>query len=92
MKTKTKYPLVVVKWLDANTVGGWQAGSDVKPETTKSVTVGWLFEENEHHLVIFSSYNFEGDISDITTIPAPWICEKKQLRGNAAIITAEKSQ
>lgn len=92
MKQKKKCPLVLVLWLDANTVGGWQPGSDIKPETTKSVSVGWMYEENEHHLVIFSSYNHEGDISDITTIPAPWICEKKQLRGNAAILTVEKSQ
>lgn len=87
---KQKYPLVLVVWSDANTVGGWQAPKELKPVPTRSVTVGWLLEEHDHYLVIFSSYNADGDISDATTIPGAWIVEKKVLRGNAATIK-EKS-
>jgi len=67
-------PLVEVEWMDITTSAGWQDPDDLAALVSgdpgvRVVTVGYLLVEKPDRIVVCSTANAVGDVSEITVIP-----------------------
>ena len=51
-------PLVIIEWRDIAEYTDWGDGNEPDASTVDAVTVGWLLENTETHILIASSYNY----------------------------------
>lgn len=56
-----KCPVVVVEWEDITHFSAWNETED-DITTTSIVTLGWLLEENDKHVVIASTYDSDSEM------------------------------
>lgn len=76
-----KGDLVMIKWRDACTRGGWRPLAEYADTVPIDVaSVGWVAAyDKKSHITIMQTIN-EESVSDSMTIPTPWITEIKKLR------------
>lgn len=83
MRTKTKYPLLYVRWLDACSIGkaGWKTLRKAKKNKPAVFeTVGWLVKEDRHVIKLVSSIEHGGNLVDgDVVIPKGWLLKRKKL-------------
>lgn len=74
------YPLVEIRWVDANTSYGWEEITDkiAAENIVHCISIGFLIKETESEYVL--AQTIEGDDCNGTiAIPAPWVFCKKEL-------------
>ncbi len=79
-KPKYPYPLVEVRWLDAQTSHGWEDQTEVDSEVPVVTTVGFLLKETEESIVIASSVGQDKTHNSRITIPTGMIKDRRILR------------
>lgn len=58
------YPLVEVKWLDAETAHGWENAKDVEPSDELVTTVGFLIKKTKTSYMLGASICYQKDAED----------------------------
>jgi hypothetical protein len=77
-------PVVEVTWFDAVTDPRWLAGDEVAAQKPiECRTLGRLFARSKTSLTLAASVNFNGNMGEVTTIPAGWVVKIRHLRGAA---------
>lgn len=61
-----KYPLVLVRWWDAYSVGGWRPVSEVMHESADNRSVGWLIRECDEYLVLAQTTGGQAEADPMT--------------------------
>lgn len=81
MKRKSKYPfpLVEIRWWDAQTDHGWEDKIDILVNVPEVITVGFLITENESGAVLASTVGDDMQSNARITIPAGMIQGRKVL-------------
>lgn len=83
--------LVLVKWVDAVTMGhGWRSQDEIaKTQPTLCQSVGWVLKQTKQKLILVST--IEGDDCDgDTTIPMGMVKEIVPLKREALLSTKKK--
>ena len=86
-----KYKLVYLEWSDATSNSAWHSEEELAQWGKNSgwivKQVGWLFEENDKYIVIFSSMadggkneGEENHYGNLQKIPKTWIRKRKVLK------------
>lgn len=82
-------PLVLVRWLDAHTVGGWMKSDEYrrlarKASDLETTSVGYLLERTRRALTLVQSISPNNDtMADSITIPIGCVLSVKRMRANA---------
>lgn len=72
--------IVLVKWQDACTRGGWKSLADYKStQPLDVVSVGYLITKTNAHITLVQTVS-EDSVADSITIPKPWITEMKKIK------------
>lgn len=79
-KPKYPFPLVEVKWLDAQTSHGWEDKDEIDSEVPVVTTIGFLLKETEDSVVIASTIGQDKTHNSRILIPIGMIKEKRILR------------
>lgn len=75
-KPQTKYVLVRVEWVDAESDNDWGEEKEIIDWIEKECTineVGWLICKNKRYVVISNQICYDGDLGTRTKIPRSWI-------------------
>ena len=82
-----EYPIVLIKWLDSATTGGWRKEDDEGIKPTICFSIGFLLPPKETDSAsplplvnIAQSLSDRGYIGDTISIPKSCILEMKKLR------------
>ena len=75
-----KFPLVEIRWDDAETSGGWEQSTDLHPTHAEAITVGFLVAETENHIVIANTVGEDGSTNGRIQIPVKMILKRKTMR------------
>lgn len=75
-----KFPLVEIRWDDAETSGGWEQASDLKPVHAEAITVGFVVAETKDHVVIASTIGEDGSTNGRIQIPVKMILKRRMMR------------
>ena len=69
-----KLPRVEVTWFDAKGDNTWQSFDDARAQKLgECKSLGWLVKIGKNVVTLAGSINDIGQLSDIVTIPKPWI-------------------
>jgi len=79
-KPKYPFPLVEVKWLDAQTSHGWEDKDEIDSEVPVVTTIGFLLKETEDSVVIASTIGQDKTHNSRILIPIGMIKEKRIFR------------
>lgn len=79
---KAKYPLVIVRWHDAKSCGGWSDPTTYGRHTpAPCVTAGFLLKRDKKAVRIIQSYDEDdGQVTDSINIPSKWIRSLRYVR------------
>ena len=80
---KFHYPLVEVCWIDAETSYGWEDIAEADLSPAFAITVGFLVAQNEHYIMIASTYS-ENTCNSRIKIPKTMIEGMKELKAAAS--------
>ncbi len=65
--------LVEVEWIDSSEFGGWNKPKEwdelIQQEELLCRSVGYLFRDNEHVVILAQSQSAHGSVSDMLAIP-----------------------
>lgn len=78
-KPKYPFPLVEIKWRDAQTSHGWDHADDVDLEVPVVTTIGFLVKEDEHALMVASSVGDDKHTNARMLIPIGMVVSRKVL-------------
>jgi len=76
-----KFPLVEIRWDDAETSGGWEQATDLAPKHAEAITVGFLVAETADHVVIANTVGEDGSTNGRIQIPSKMILKRRTMRG-----------
>ena len=71
-----------VVWMDAYHHAGWKALSDIKPNSMRQVSVGWVVYEDKQMVMLAQSIDtqLEQRVADIMAIPKASIESRRKYR------------
>lgn len=78
-KPKYPFPLVEIKWRDAQTSHGWEHMEEVELEVPVVTTVGFLVKEDEHAIMVASSVGDDKHTNARMLIPTGMVVSRKEL-------------
>lgn len=78
-KPKYPFPLIELKWKDAQTGHGWEEAEDVDLDIPIVTTVGFLIKENEHAIMVASSVGDDKHNNARILIPMGMVVSRKEL-------------
>lgn len=78
-RPKYPFPLVEVKWRDAQTSHGWDHIDDVELEVPVVTTVGFLVKEDENAIMVASSVGDDKHTNARMLIPIGMVVSRKEL-------------
>ena len=78
-----KFPLVLIKWIDAESDSDWEGLSRVSTWADEHFVVqevGWIICETKNYIVVCSQVTVKDDnFGNKTKIPRKWITYKQEL-------------
>ena len=74
-----RYKMVLVKWVDSNTLHGWQYG-EYPAELAICETLGFVIEDTDEKLVIAQTVSEYGAHMGITIIAKGCLRQEKEIR------------
>jgi len=78
-----KYPLVFLKWLDAESKPQWESKDETDRWSNEIFTVtdvGWIIDENKTYVTICSQLSSDGDFGSKTKIPKSWVLKRTRIK------------
>lgn len=79
--TKRKHKILLVTWLDAESIDGWTEGDQIDHEIAPVVSIGFLLKEDPESITLALNHDTKNDsYSCIMKIPAGMIVNRKIVR------------
>lgn len=76
--TKRKFKLVIIEWMDAESVDAWTDISGVDKSITPIESAGWLLHEDEDSYILALNHDINNEkCSCIMKIPRGMVVSKK---------------
>ena len=82
--TKSKYPLVIVRWQDILSCAGWESKDEVDPIEVESC--GWLCHDGDDVIKIGSTLGNDNECYGITAYPRGCVLEIIPVRRESAAV------
>jgi len=76
-----EYKLVVIHWVDSNSIGSkWTHKDDIpEPELCLCRSIGWVYKETDEAIMICSHFSFVNDLNDLG-LHSPFVIPKCSIK------------
>lgn len=79
MSPKTRLPVVMIKWVDTTSYGGWRDRETTDFSLTGCISVGILIARDAKTITIARSISMDDDVNAVEVIPISTVVSIKRL-------------
>lgn len=78
-----KYPLVLIKWKDAQSSASWEEKDEIDKWAEEDYIVndvGFIIKTTKNNIILCSQIGADGSFGNKTKIPKGWVIEKIKIK------------